>query len=72
MPYSLDLKIVGLEGDDYQVQHEKLNLPVSVDGRNAWDIAQAVTLNAGEILMEWWPKTKEISDKGDFFLFFGD
>ena len=65
MPYSLDLKIVGLEGDDYQVQHEKLNLPVLTDGRSAWDIAQAVTLNAGEILMEWWPKTKEISDKGD-------
>ena len=47
------------------MQHEKLNLPVLADGRSAWDIAQAVTLNAGEILMEWWPKTKEISDKGD-------
>ncbi|SVA25378.1 uncharacterized protein METZ01_LOCUS78232, partial [marine metagenome] len=34
------------------VRHEKLNLPVLADGRNAWDVAQTVTLNAGEILMD--------------------
>ena len=43
---------------------DKVELPVSSDGRNAWEVARDVANAAGEILMRWWPETKVISDKG--------
>jgi hypothetical protein len=43
---------------------QKLQLPVSISGKNAWDVAREISLSAGEILLDWWPKSKEISDKG--------
>ena len=43
---------------------QKLQLPVSISGKNAWDVAREISLSAGEILLDWWPKAKEVSDKG--------
>jgi myo-inositol-1(or 4)-monophosphatase len=37
---------------------------VSEGGKNAWEVAMQVASQAGEILIEWWPKTKEVIDKG--------
>ena len=42
----------------------KFQLPVSVSGKDAWEVAREISLSAGEILLDWWPKSKEISDKG--------
>jgi len=43
---------------------DKVELPISCDGRNAWEVAQDVANSAGDILMRWWPETKVVSDKG--------
>ena len=40
------------------------NLPMSEGGKNAWDIAMEVSLLAGGILMDWWPKAKQVFSKG--------
>jgi len=42
----------------------KFQLPVSVSGKDAWEVAREVSLTAGEILLDWWPRAKEVSDKG--------
>ena len=39
-------------------------MPVSVSGKDAWEVAREVSLTAGEILLDWWPRAKEVSDKG--------
>ena len=39
--------------------------PISpLSGKDAWTVAREVADSAGELLLEWWPKVKEISDKG--------
>ena len=39
--------------------------PISpVSGKNAWTVAREVANSTAELLLEWWPKLKEISDKG--------
>ena len=42
----------------------KYQLPETESGKNAWQLAREISLSAGEILLDWWPKTKEISDNG--------
>ena len=37
---------------------------MSEGGKNAWDIAMEVSRQAGGILMHWWPKTKQVFNKG--------
>ncbi len=37
---------------------------MSEGGKNAWDIAMEVSLLAGGILMDWWPKAKQVFSKG--------
>ena len=42
----------------------KYQLPETESGKSAWQLAREISLSAGEILLDWWPKTKEISDNG--------
>jgi myo-inositol-1(or 4)-monophosphatase len=39
-------------------------IPVSGAGKDALAVAREVSYSAGEIIMEWWPKAKEVNKKG--------
>ena len=39
-------------------------IPVSEAGKDALAVAREVSYSAGEIIMEWWPKSKEVNKKG--------
>ena len=45
-------------------QESSINPISTLSGKNAWAVAREVADAAGELLLEWWPKVKEISDKG--------
>ena len=45
-------------------QETSINPISTLSGKNAWTVAREVADSAGELLLEWWPKVKEISDKG--------
>ena len=42
----------------------KYQLPETESGKDVWQLAREISLSAGEILLDWWPKAKEISDQG--------
>ena len=46
-------------------QESSINPVSSFSGKDAWTVAREVSRSAGELLLEWWPKLKEISDEGD-------
>jgi len=45
-------------------QKSSINPVSTLSGKSAWAVAREVADSAGELLLEWWPKVKEISDKG--------
>ena len=42
----------------------KYQLPETESGKDVWQLAREISLSAGEILLDWWPKAKEVSDEG--------
>ena len=46
------------------VQKAPINPISPLSGKDAWTVAREVANSASELLLEWWPKLKEISDKG--------
>ena len=41
------------------------DIPVNEAGKDALAVAREVSYSAGEVIMEWWPKVKQISPKGN-------
>jgi len=43
-----------------------MELPISKTGENAWDVAVNVARSAGEVLLSWWTREKEVFGKGKY------